>query len=564
MITASAIFQAIVSMAFFCVLYQLILKKLTFFSLNRWYLLFSLLLSISIPFIHIEVEKQQLSPLVEVFEGSFEGEADFETDFENIKVAAIENVQSSVPVESALWARILIWVYGVVSLGLLFRFLMVMFVLISKCAQTQKANGVRMIKSFWRFSNCSFFNLLIIDSENLNPEEIEQVIAHERQHMLRLHSIDKLLVEIALIFMWFNPFIYYYKRAISQAHEFEVDDAVGKAFDKRTYSSLLLKLSGYPAEPLVNSFSTNSLKTRIKMLFTNQSHKMKKLTYLLVLPAASALIWLFSIDVVQAAAYKVSAFSSHYPASGKNLPVENTIKEETYKIIEKQLKKLDYIGLVLEKEVAKVPDVFTLKTLQSGTISSEKIQRQFGQIGTGKLRIVLDPGHGGKDSSHKAGGVYEKDLALEISQVIKSVLEEKGHEVVMTRESDVFVPLKDRVALPGDIFLSVHINTAPTQRPNLNGMDILVSKDAKQGSVLTIARDRLASSFFTELGKLQGIKMNFLNEQRLFVLQNNPAPAILIELGYLTNSRDLKFLTDKENQKKIANTFADAIQAYQK
>jgi len=574
----STLLQITASMFVFCVFYHLALKRLTFFSFNRWYLLGTLILSIVIPFTHIEIkEVQQLNNLNTVLVNSFEGGREEANDLKATGNALLEKIETKTIPALAEAGSIVVWAYAIISFFFLIRFLLIMSLLIHKSIYAQKRDGVKIIKSFWRFSNCSFFSLLIINSDNLKAAELKQIIAHEQEHVSRFHSIDKVLVELIRIAMWFNPLLYYYKNAINQVHEFEVDHAIGKSFDKKAYSNLLLRISGFSSQPLVNSFSKNPLKTRIQMLFTKQSKEMKKLVYLLFLPLICGIIWLFSVEIVYAlpkADKASSPKSMEVPANNKSI-----FRKKSMQILEEQLNKMEQVDLAINKEfknIASFTPTNILSEQDSSSFETAKSKESLNEEKPGKFRIVLDPGHGGKDNAAQIGGIYEKNLVLEISKEIKQVLEEKGYEVVMTRETDVFVPLRDRASVKGDIFVSVHVNTAPSNRPSSNGMDIYVSKYMKADSTstsrtyvkagpdLSTSRDRLAMAFKNELTKLDGIRMNQLKESNLNVLQNNTAPAILVELGYITYERDLKFITDRENQKKIANAFAEAIQVYQK
>ena len=103
-------------------------------------------------------------------------------------------------------------------------------------------------------------------------------------HVQLAHSVDRVLIKIAQILLWFNPFIYFYAQSAEENHEFEVDRALTNATDKRSYANLLLHLSVADGGTLYHSFSKVPLKKRIAMLFNQPSAKMKKVIYVLILP----------------------------------------------------------------------------------------------------------------------------------------------------------------------------------------------------------------------------------------------------------------------------------------
>jgi len=75
-----------------------------------------------------------------------------------------------------------------------------------------------------------------------------------------------------------------------------------------------------------------------------------------------------------------------------------------------------------------------------------------------KLSIVIDPGHGGRDSVTRGGNILEKNLVLDVAREIRVKLVQHGFNVKMTRDDDSYIPLPERAATPGDVFISLHAN----------------------------------------------------------------------------------------------------------
>ncbi|RZK51412.1 MAG: N-acetylmuramoyl-L-alanine amidase, partial [Pedobacter sp.] len=161
-------------------------------------------------------------------------------------------------------------------------------------------NGLKIVAKSSGFTNCSFFNYVFIDNENISDAELQVLLKHEAVHAKQFHSADKMLLMLAKAILWFNPIIYLYDKALEQAHEYEADEATSKSFGTEQYASLLLKLAIAKSEmPLVHNFVKSPIKARIKMLFNSKSKNMKKLMYLLALPVGLGLLWGFTVDVVE-------------------------------------------------------------------------------------------------------------------------------------------------------------------------------------------------------------------------------------------------------------------------
>ncbi|MEJ6979038.1 N-acetylmuramoyl-L-alanine amidase [Pedobacter sp. P351] len=200
-------------------------------------------------------------------------------------------------------------------------------------------------------------------------------------------------------------------------------------------------------------------------------------------------------------------------------------------------------------------------------VFSQSLRNESSLINT-PFRIVLDPGHGGRDSVTRSGGVYEKNIVLTIAKEIRSHLEKSGFEVVMTRNTDEFVPLGERAMIKGDVFISLHANSVadtigPSVRSMIKGMEIYTGKSTDGDTVLMNKNQLLAGKFKEQLTGLRGINCRFVKQKSLAVLNQNRTAAILIELGFLTNQEDLAFLTDRNNYQQIADAFINAIKAYQ-
>lgn len=170
--------------------------------------------------------------------------------------------------------------------------------------------------------------------------------------------------------------------------------------------------------------------------------------------------------------------------------------------------------------------------------------------------ICIDPGHGGKQPGAANGARLEKDAALAISKQVATHLQEAGFRVIMTRETDVGISLKERCAISNregaDAFISIHLNAAR-------------SKEAHGTEVwkwhLTSERTaRLAESIQTALVQAlntrdRGVKQT----EAYYTLRHTTAPSLVVEVGFISNDVECEMLFTDENQKAAARAIAYGI-----
>lgn len=178
-----------------------------------------------------------------------------------------------------------------------------------------------------------------------------------------------------------------------------------------------------------------------------------------------------------------------------------------------------------------------------------------------KYTIVLDAGHGGIDRGTSYGNMYEKDLTLKIVKYAQEYLESKGYNVVLTRNSDVLVPLKEignRVnAANGDVFVSVHINSIDDA--NFKGITTLYY-DPK--GYQTNERIKLAKTLENAAIKSDNWSSKGIKKQNVAVLRYSKIPCALVECGFITNSEDRSKLSRDSVLKNLAHNISDGIIKY--
>ena len=169
--------------------------------------------------------------------------------------------------------------------------------------------------------------------------------------------------------------------------------------------------------------------------------------------------------------------------------------------------------------------------------------------------VVIDPGHGGWDPGAMAGSTNEKDIVLDISLEIERLLVEKNIDYYMIRTEDIYVSLEDRASIAnekrGRLFISIHNNSFT---------------DSVQSGILTAynpyspnGKDmaKIMQSKIKELGMKN---RDIMPRPNLYVLRHTEMPALLLEIGFMSNKKDLKLLTAGDFQKKCAKQVVSGIE----
>jgi N-acetylmuramoyl-L-alanine amidase len=173
----------------------------------------------------------------------------------------------------------------------------------------------------------------------------------------------------------------------------------------------------------------------------------------------------------------------------------------------------------------------------------------FGQSRT----IVLDPGHGGYDRGGVPGQrISEKDKTLDVAQRLRRILQADGYRVIMTRDSDVFVPLPTRVAIAnsyrGANFVSIHFNCAP--RVGANGIETYYYRSDSASLAQSIHRNVLSGAPTENRG---------IRRRGFYVLRRTAIPSVLVECGFLTNPTEGSLALSASYRQKLAEQIARGI-----
>ena len=221
------------------------------------------------------------------------------------------------------------------------------------------------------------------------------------------------------------------------------------------------------------------------------------------------------------------------------------------------------------------------------------------QLGAGVNRIVIDAGHGGKDPGTHAGSLREKDIALDIAERVRDDLTERGFEVIMTREKDVFIPLEQRAFIANsreaDLFVSIHVNAARNRKAR--GLETFYLNLATSADAAEVAARENASSGMVRMADVRKLVDQIVNHSRkeesrelattmqaamaksILGRENHPLnrgvktagfhvllgaqmPAVLVEVGFVSNREEARQLRSASHREKIASAIADGVNRY--
>jgi len=312
------------------------------------------------------------------------------------------------------------------------------------------------------------------------------------------HSADILFLESISLLIWFNPFIYLIKKEIKAIHEFLADEYAISDSNKYAYAELLVMHS----------------------IRNKQLHILNPFFH-------------------------------------------NQIKRRIAMITQFKNSKTSYLSRLMT-----LPILFILFCAFAVKVNHKKTT----YIAENTITVVIDAGHGGIDAGTKsATGINEKDIALKISKKIQELAKNYNVHVVMTRDKDELpgnaADIKDglkyrteiAIKSKAELFVSIHLN-GDINDPAKSGFQFYIAdnnanitqKNVQLGSILSeeIKKDYEVTDVLTRINK--GVA----------VLTHSAIPAIIVECGYLTNSKDLSFISDEQNQEKIAKDILEGIMRF--
>lgn len=337
------ILKIILCSSLLATLYFTFLQKEKIYRFNRFYLLFSLIFSYVVPFISVTSENPKpvngLQTTLEV----------------TTKVLDLTPKQ-----ESFNWTNLLWMSYGIITVILLIKTIYS----ISKIKNIKgKKIGYESQKVILTVENIppfSFWKTIYIGKNYLVNNQIDpRIFIHEKSHIDQKHSLDLLFIEILKIFTWFNPSLFFYKKAIVTNHEFLADESVlKKNFNVKDYQHLILdELISSKNYNLIHTFNFNNTKKRFIMMNTKKS----KLTNLKKVAIAPVLLLAFGLFVQKTYANPIEKIIEETQNKSSE-PLKDSFSEDTGRVFDDSENKV--LNQQIKTQGTQIENTNTRKTVQ--------------------------------------------------------------------------------------------------------------------------------------------------------------------------------------------------------
>ncbi|GAO44595.1 N-acetylmuramoyl-L-alanine amidase [Flavihumibacter petaseus] len=503
------LYKMILGSGIFLGYYWLFLRNRRHHQFNRFFLLAAVLVSLALPFVHIEIPVAVRAPMRVWVPGELP-----------VTVGEWQEAELSpggVPVSAFRWDMVWPLIYfGGLVLGM-WRFgrSAIRLEKTRQLAVRREFNGQQLMLTNDPVAPCTFLNNLFWPME-LEPasEEGQLILRHERYHLQQRHGIDILLMELVCTFAWFNPFVHLINKELKTVHEFAADAAATPADEALRYAELLLEQQiSRKQHLLILPFSHPPLKRRILMLIQT-SKKHNTLFRWLALPVAAIIFC--------ALAFRPG----------------RTVIQPTDQVHAR----LGYYA-----------NPFLFGQEFSSPVKSRT--------------IVIDAGHGGIDPGAMEAGISEKDLNLSLAKDIARLASEYKVDIELTRTSDALPgsddpkeSLRYRMKMYQDaaLFVALHVGAGSAVAkgeviipPDSLGKDI-VSASRRSGSMI-------AKALEPHISMNQQLKQV---RRSVYVLNQTKVPAVLIECGNMSLTADREALNDPVRREAIARAILTALQQY--
>lgn len=355
--------------------YQLLLRRLTFYTMNRWYLLGYAYLSFLLPLVHIVLPQEgtdtgtdQVISYIPVIIG---------------RPAVKEKAAVFTGWDILLCALALGALY--LAARLLIRWLSLRRIgreatLLQGIVQDEAVMVYQVDKPIIPFS---FGKAIYINPGLHTAKELEEIVLHEYVHVRQRHTVDILLAELICIINWWAPFSWLLRHTIRQNLEFIADQQVlASGLDRKSYQYHLLKVAGEPVYRLANNFNFSSLKKRIVMMNRSKSARLHLVKFLFIVPLLGALLVAFrdKVDVRMSVSLPAVAGPAHVP--GDTTPINNLITSPWMKM------SAPPPMMVLDEEESTKEKVDKVNPDEIATVSVLKKAPEFGSRGANGVVLI--------------------------------------------------------------------------------------------------------------------------------------------------------------------------------
>lgn len=316
-----------ISLSLFALVYFLFLRRETYFSVNRWFLLVSIGFSALLPLLHIPFYAPQATML---------GEVTVTPYINLLSVVTVYRTELTAGAEHFVLTYSMIGYIYLVGIMFFAGKLFLQFYQINRLIrknQVVSEGKIRLVVLDKEMSPFSFLNYIFISKNLENSQGWEKMLEHEKQHIRQGHTFDVLVLEFMAVFQWFNPFFWIFRRALRENHEFLADQAViSHGTAPSWYKQILINQYVGDQIVLANNFNYSLIKNRIQMISKIKSRKIANMKVLIGFVLAASLVAVFACEqkkVEKAEALSVAkavtvTFQGHsLQVSGDSAVIEN-------------------------------------------------------------------------------------------------------------------------------------------------------------------------------------------------------------------------------------------------
>lgn len=172
-----------------------------------------------------------------------------------------------------------------------------------------------------------------------------------------------------------------------------------------------------------------------------------------------------------------------------------------------------------------------------------------------KIKVVIDAGHGGKDTGAQSNSILEKQIVSDVSAQLKELCIDKNIEIILLRTDDEFMSLQERISkiksLSPDLVISLHANYSSNRERN--GVEVFVAENE-----FTVKSSYFGTKIL-ESFKRKDFKTSVIQSANFYLLKHLNCPAVIVELGFLSNAEDMKYLTSEFGKKFLAMQIASSL-----
>ena len=281
-----------ISLTVFYLFYWLVLHNDTHFSMNRFVLLFAVIVSIVLPAFASDMVKvpQALQDLPVM-------SIEFDTrDNVPLNDQAATGMAATATRVNYLKVIFIVYLLGAVIIFGRLIYQAIFLHAVARLSEKSTKHGFTIVSMNNDMVPFSYFNRIFIPKARIDEGSFDSIISHEKSHMSQGHFIDLFIIEVMSVFQWFNPVIWFYEKSIKELHEYLADEAVlntGKSPGR--YQALMVNQAlGGPVFILSNQFNQSLIKKRITMMKKARSSRVTQLKVLLIVPLVTVLLLAFA------------------------------------------------------------------------------------------------------------------------------------------------------------------------------------------------------------------------------------------------------------------------------